>query len=560
MSDIETKVRNNPSCFARVSEFIKSLSVYSPDTKQETISYPKEHLFFDNNGRSGVPLYYDIENKKTYVDHTDKHTIVIGPTASKKSRLVAMPTVRLLGVANESMVISDPKAEIYLRTADYLEMKGYEIKVLNLREPQYGSSWNPLYVPYMLFKQGNIDRAYEFANDIAVNLTMMDKSNNDVFWDNSAGSFFFGLILLLFKYCDENNEPIEAVNIGNIIRLRNVLCAGDSDTIRNNGLWLYAKTDNFIASTLIGTLETANDTRAGILSVFDQKMRAFSVQPSLLDMLSYNDINYESLSEKSTAVFLILPDEKTGYHGLVSLFVKQSYEYLIFKAQDRIHRNQQLGNRVNYILDEFSSLPTINDFPAMITAARSRNIRFNLFLQSKHQLKLRYGEECDTIMSNCENWIFLTSREIDFLKEISELCGTIGGASQKPVLSVSDLQRFDKLKGEALVLSGRNKPFITRLADIDSISLSNSARSLYDQFIDHRMYEIEFKLTEQMKKLIAEAFPYMYIAEGREKKEFFDALLSDIGKRIEELEELEKLGKPENQLKENKEREGDENI
>lgn len=554
MSDIETKVRNNPSCFAKALEFIKSLSVYSLDTKQETISYPKKHLFFDSNGRSGVPLYYDIENKKIYVDHTDKHTIVIGPTASKKSRLVAMPTVRLLGVANESMVISDPKAEIYLRTADYLEMKGYEIKVLNLREPQYGSSWNPLYVPYMLFKQGNIDRAYEFANDIAVNLTMMDKSNNDVFWDNSAGSFFFGLILLLFKYCDENNEPIEAVNIGNIIRLRNVLCSGDNNAIRNNGLWLYAKTDNFIASTLIGTLETANDTRAGILSVFDQKMRAFSVQPSLLDMLSYNDINYESLAEKSTAVFLILPDEKTGYHGLVSLFVKQSYEYLIFKAQDRIHRNQKLGNRVNYILDEFSSLPTINDFPAMITAARSRNIRFNLFLQSKHQLKLRYGEECDTIMSNCENWIFLTSREIDFLKEISELCGTIGGATQKPVLSVSDLQRFDKLKGEALILSGRNKPFITRLADIDSISLSNSDKSLYDQSIDRRMYEIEYKLTEHMKKLIAEAFPDLFITERREKNEFFDALLSDIDKKIKELE------KQENQLKENKECEGDENI
>ena len=408
MSDAETKVRNNPSCFAKATDIIKSLSAFCIGTNKETINPPKTKLPFESNGKSGVPLYYDKEQKKLYVDHTDKHTIVIGPTASKKSRLVAIPTVRLLGVANESMVISDPKAEIYLCTADYLKTKGYEVKVLNLREPQYGSSWNPLYVPYMLFKQGNIDKAYEFANDIAVNLTMMDKSNNDMFWDNSAGSFFFGLILLLFKYCSENNEPIEAVNIGNILRLRNILCTGDSDSIRNNGLWLYAKTDTFIASTLIGTLETANDTRAGILSVFDQKMRAFSIQPSLLDMLSYNDINYESLSKKPTAFFLILPDEKTGYHGLVSLFVKQSYEYLIFKAQDSIHRSQELGNRVNYILDEFSSLPTINDFPAMITAARSRNIRFNLFLQSKHQLKLRYGEECDTIMSNCENWIFLT--------------------------------------------------------------------------------------------------------------------------------------------------------
>lgn len=540
MSEIEIKVKNNPSYFAKPNDFTKSLTSYSAGIKQEELLAPVIRQPFDNSGKSGVPLYYDIDRKKIYVDHTDKHTIIIGPTAAKKSRLIAMPTVRLLGVGNESMVISDPKAEIYLRTADYLKTKGYEIKVLNLREPQYGSAWNPLYVPYMLFKQGNIDRAYEFANDIAVNLTMMDKSNNEMFWDNSAGSFFFGLILLLFKYCKENNEPDEAVNIGNIIRLRNVLCNGNSNSIRNNALWLYGKTDNFIASTLIGTLETANDTRAGILSVFDQKMRAFSVQPSLLDMLSHNDINYESLFKKPTAFFLILPDEKTGYHGLVSLFVKQSYEYLIFKAQDSIIKKKNLGNRVNYILDEFSSLPTINDFSAMITAARSRNIRFNLFLQSKHQLKLRYGEESDTIMSNCENWIFLTSREIDFLKEVSELCGMIGGTSQKPVLSVSELQRLDKSKGEALLLSGRNKPFITRLADIDSIDAGIINNNLYEGIVQRNRYEINYKITELMKEEIIKSFPHLLVNQKKDENSLIDALINNIDRKLEELEKQEK--------------------
>ena len=119
----------------------------------------------------------------------------------------------------------------------------------------------------------------------------------------------------------------------------------------------------------------------------------------------------------------------------------------------------------NYILDEFSSLPSISDFPAMITAARSRNIRFNLFLQSKKQLYLRYNEECDTIMSNCENWIFLSSREVDFLKELSELCGE--GGNKRNLLSVSDLQKLNKEKGQALILTGRNKPYITCLPDID---------------------------------------------------------------------------------------------
>lgn len=469
MSDIAIKIRNYPNSFAKpadVSKFLSSYSVRKTD-KTEFISPPVKGVPFQFGGISGVPIYYNAEEEKVYVDYTDKHTVVIGPTASKKSRLVAMPTVRLLGAGKESMVISDPKAEIYTRTATYLKENGYEVKVLNLREPQYGTAWNPLSIPYYFFKNGNIDKAYEFANDIAVNLTNQDKSQKEAFWDNSAGSFLFGLILLLFKYCNEFDEDPKSVNIANIIKLRNAICSVSNGRIASNPLWKFAKEDPFIAAALIGTIETANDTRAGILSVFDQKMRAFSIQPSLLDMLSYNDIDYTLLTNKPTAIFLILPDEKTAYHGLVSLFVKQSYEFLINMAQDKLNKKEDLGIRINYILDEFSSLPTISDFSAMITAARSRNIRFNLFLQSKHQLRLRYGEDSDTILSNCENWIFLTSRELEFLKEISELCGECGGTQKKPILSVSDLQRLDKNSGEALILSGRNKPMISHLADIN---------------------------------------------------------------------------------------------
>lgn len=469
MSDISAKTRNYPNAFTKPEDISKLLASYSlqQPKNNELIAPPKRNWQFRFGGMSGLPLYYSVEEKKVYVDQRDRHTAVIGPTASKKSRLVAMPAVRMMGAAGESMIISDPKAEIYHRTAAYLRENGYEVKVLNLREPQCGAAWNPLSVPYQFFKAGYIDQAYEFANDIAVNLTNLDKSKKDVFWDNSAGSFFFGLILLLFRYCDIFGEPEESVNIGNILKLRNAICTGSGMRLPNGPLWSFAKEDPFIASALIGTIETATETRAGILSVFDQKMRAFSIRPSLLNMLAFNDIDYTSLTKKPTAVFLILPDEKTGYHGLVSLFVKQSYEFLIHLAQNRLNEEQEMGVRVNYILDEFSSLPAISDFSAMITAARSRNIRFNLFLQSKQQLRLRYGEDCDTILSNCENWIFLTSRELGLLKEVSELCGECGGSPKKPLLSISDLQRFDKESGEALVLSGRNKPMITRLADID---------------------------------------------------------------------------------------------
>lgn len=456
--------------FEKQDKFVENFKIYSLKNNETSLNNKLQNCHWET-GNAGVPLSLIKNSKEVIIDHTDSHTLVIGPTGSKKSRLIAMPLVRILGneKAKESMIISDPKAEIYNRTSEYLEKHGYSIFVLNLRSPMHGNCWNPLDIPYRFFCDGEIDRAYEFVNDISENIMQSDKSVDDPFWENSASSFFFGLVLLLLKYCKENNRGIDYVNIGNIVRLRNELFSGH-DGKKNIKLWNYAKEDTIIESALIGTVNAPNDTRASILSVFDQKIRIFSMQPALLNTLSKNDINIDMLSKKPTAIFLIMPDEKTGYHSLVSLFIKQSYEYIIFKAQQEKGNNGfqvgKLHTRVNYILDEFSSLPTINDFPAMITASRSRNIRFTLIIQSKHQLIQRYKDETDTIQTNCNNWIFLTSREMKLLDEISALCGETSKNPSRPILSVSALQRLDKATGEVLILSGRFKPFISFLPDI----------------------------------------------------------------------------------------------
>lgn len=453
--------------FSSISELTAPFIEYSI-AKGEPVKNQEKKLRPWDSGIVGIPLAWSGKNESVYVDQTDTHTLVVGPTGSKKSRLVAMPLVRILGSAGESMIISDPKAEIYNRTAAYLMQKGYNVYVLNLRSPMHGQRWNPLSIPYQFYTEGEIDKAYEFVNDIAENLIHTEKSEKEPFWDNSAGSFFFGLVILLFKFCQEQSLGKEYVHMGNVIALRNMLLTGPH---RTNKLWAFAKTDPIITSALIGTVETANDTKAGILSTFDQKIRMFSIQPNLLDMLGANDFDMNKIGTEPTAVFLIVPDEKTGYHALISLFIKQSYEYMIFNAQLQAERDGfhtgVLRNRVNYILDEFSSLPTIRDFPAMITAARSRNIRFTLVVQSKHQLIQRYHDETETIQTNCNNWIFLTSRELRFLEEVSALCGKTVGDNQQPILSLTDLQRLDKDAGEAILLCGRSKPCITRLADIE---------------------------------------------------------------------------------------------
>lgn len=420
----------------------------------------KEDFWMGMSG--GIPVLGEEEQGCVYVDHQDSHTLVLGATGSKKTRLVVMPTVRLLGWAGESMVISDPKAEIYNRTAMALEKEGYRVVVLNFRNPANGNGWNPLSIPYRFYQEGNIDRACEMVNDIARNLLAAEENNKDPFWQDSAANLFFGLVLTLFKMCTEDGQPEMAVNIGNVLKLRRQLFDGKQPSM--SLIWNYVKEDEIIAPALSGIVLTAEDTRAGIVSTFDQKVRHFVFQPNLLDMLANNTVRIDDICESRTAVFLIMPDEKTTFHTLISLFIKQSYEYLIYKAQETV--NGRMKIRLNYILDEFSSLPTIRDFPAMITAARSRNIRFCLIVQSKHQLNQRYGDETETIQSNCSNWIFLTSREVPLLEEISTLCGKIQ-EGKLPLVSVFALQHLDKDGGQALMLCGRNRPYYAFLPDID---------------------------------------------------------------------------------------------
>lgn len=546
--------------FEQQTDFIRSHKEYSLD-KELVVSKNNENTQSWESGKAGIPLSWLKDKNHVAVDYTDSHTLVIGPTGSKKSRLVAMPLVKILGSEKESMIISDPKAEIYNRTASYLSEQGYDISVINLRSPQHGNTWNPLDIPYQFYCMGEIDRAYEFVNDIAENLLKSDEKGNDPFWENSASSFFFGLTLLLFRYSKDFNMDKKFINISNVIQLRNILIS--QKKMGSYGrLWEYAKNDSIISSALIGTVETAKDTQAGILSTFDQKMRMFSIQPNIINMLSESNINLENIGERPTAIFLIMPDEKTGYHKLISLFLKQTYEYMIFNAQSEYEDDGlsigKLKNRVNYILDEFSSLPTIQDFPAMITASRSRNIRYTLFIQSKHQLIQRYNDETETILTNCNNWIFLTSRETKLLEEISKLCGNTSVDNPKPILSISLLQRLDKEHGEVLILSGRSKPFVTHLPDIKkydndkffSLPIPKSTMvSLGLLDFEIPLSEEEKQNNEKRKHELQEQHKCLrdqLIVQGAIKNENenlrelrIDELMKSIDKRIVELEKEE---------------------
>ena len=422
---------------------------------------------FKNNYKlSGVPLKY--ENGGVYTDISDTHTLIFGNTGSKKTRNFCIPSVYTIGMAGESMVISDPKGEIYRNTSGLLRNQGYSIEVFNLRNPEFGSKWNPLMLPYKYYKNGDQDKAIELVSDFCMQVKNQVHTDKDPFWENQAMDLLMGLILILFELEPDQRK----IHMESIQRIRMYIgLESDKTDDVNNLFWRLVET--FPERSLIRfklasiyNLRNVEKTLNCIVSTFDAMIRSFLLNKKLMSMTDSSEFDFDSIATKKTALYLIIPDEKTTFHFLVSVFVKQCYEVLIEYAQKC--KGGVLPIRVNYILDEFSNFPQISDMPAMISAARSRNIRFVLIVQSKQQLISGYGDYAETIKSNCKTWIYLTCRELSLLQEISELCGTIEiNDRERSVLSVSQLQRLEIgwEDSQALILRGGKAPYISWVKD-----------------------------------------------------------------------------------------------
>ena len=181
------------------------------DIKEQS-DVEKVNPFDDTLTAAGIPLINN--GKEIWVDNGEYHNLVIGSTGSGKTQTVVKPMVNLLAKKGESMIITDPKGEIYKYSASYLKDRGYRIIVLNFREPQKGNSWNPLTLPYKYYKAGNQDKAIELLNDVALNI-LYDPSNKNEsdFWEKSAADYFSGLALGLFQDAKEEEVNLNSINV-----------------------------------------------------------------------------------------------------------------------------------------------------------------------------------------------------------------------------------------------------------------------------------------------------------------------------------------------------------
>ena len=426
----------------------------------------------EKENAGGIPFLSD--TKKVYVDGADAHTLILGSTGSMKSRCLILPGIYTLGYAGENMVIADPKGELFDKTSGYLKSQNYKIHVLNLRDMENSDCWNPLQEAYKLFHDGESEAAVNEMNDFISTLyAEMKATSKDVFWPTSAMQLATGLAEIMLRLAKSSDECNPASLSGMVSYV--LPCGrGEYDMPPfNEKILKNIKEGTSLSINLTPTLTmSAQVTLDGIKSNTTAGFEPFTKSALLMALSSRStfDIHDFAKPNEKHVVYLITPDENTTYHFFAAAFVKQLYGAMIRDSANL--PGQTLPKRLNFVLDEFANMPRIENMPSMITAARSRNMRFYLVVQSNNQLKSQYDRDAETIKTNCLNWVYLASKEDELIKQVMDIAGENNG---RPLISYQELSSMRKVDerihpnhggADALLLLNREKPFMSFLPDV----------------------------------------------------------------------------------------------
>lgn len=362
----------------------------------------------------GIVLGYDHEKRKAWLDTHDRHTLIIGATRSGKTRRLIFPTIWGLAKAGESMILTDPKGELYERSRDYLKKQGYDVVLLDFRNPRRGNYWNPLHP--VLSAGDDHSKASERAWDIAHMIVHQKPHTGDPLWPNGTESVIAALLLLTVM-----EAPAERYrHVGTAYSILYELGAGQEDGTIPLNEYIMSLPVGHPAKAAFGTaLLAPYRTRASFFTGASSDLRLWA-DPSITHLTAKQDHELDRPGREKSAVFLVIPDEKSTRHILASLYIDQTYQALVDLAT-RV--GGRLPVRVNFLLDEFGNMPAIGDFDKKLTVAGGRGMRFTLVVQDIAQLKRHYKESAQTITGNCHTWIYLLTADIETARLISAKTG-----------------------------------------------------------------------------------------------------------------------------------------
>lgn len=446
------------------------------------------------------------------------HALIVGTTGSGKTTGFVDQNIEVLGrcKTKPSIVITDPKKELYEKHANQLIKEGYKISMLDLREPYSSARWNPMNVlirriklvkdlennlqnkdgkyygageTFLSYKDARTrvqelkDEIYENAQDLVYTLCPVQNKDQPT-WEEGARNLIFGFVLALCEDCIKGKVEEKQLLLFNIYHNITKYCSEDTTALREyllEGRDEFSKVRGLVNTVLI----TSDKTLTSYLSEVNSYMQQLS-DDGILSLTSENDLDIINLDEEPNAVFIIVPDERFTRHRFVTLFITQMYKELVEKANLNLRRNQCetaiLKRNTYFVLDEFGNLPKFENMEGMVTVARSRGIRFLFVLQSFSQLTAKYGKDIgDIIKTNCNVKIFIGSDDPDTRKEFSELCGqkkvknfsvntnaenpasSNTGASNQPLITIGMLERLNgNEKGDAIVSVRGYEPIWTK--------------------------------------------------------------------------------------------------
>ena len=331
------------------------------------------------------------------------NVLVVGGSGSGKSASYSIPNAhQMLG----SYVFTDPKGELYDRTAGYLREHGYKIKVLNLVHPQYSDGYNPL-----LHISSEID-VDVIANTI-VKGQKSEGGGSDPFWDDSAETLLKSLIYYLMATRPEEEQNLascaEMVRAANSNGGSNLLTALMSQLPYDHPARMNYK-----------SIEIAPEkTYSSILSTLQSKLGKFDSK-EIAELTSTDTINFEEIGSEKTAVYVISSDTHGAYDFLLTIFFAQMIQQLYDFADNN---GGKLKERTYFILDEFANIGRIPDFDKKISTSRSRGISFSVILQNLDQLEAIYEKANETIIGNCDTHVFLGSNSQKTVEYFSKALG-----------------------------------------------------------------------------------------------------------------------------------------
>jgi len=340
------------------------------------------------------------------------NVLVCGGSGAGKTRFYCKPNIMQ---ANTSFIILDPKGEILRDTGNLLTKKGYEIRVLDL----INMSRSHCYNPFVYLKNDN--DVQKLVTNLFKSTTPKGTQSSDPFWDTAASMLLMALILYLKYEAPEDEQNFEMVL--EMLRAGEVNEDNDKQDSPLDRLFqrLELKDTNHIA------LKYYRDYRSGsaktlksIQITLSSRLEKFNLE-DLAKMTRIDEMELDSIGEKKVALFALIPDNDTSFNFLVSILYTQLFQQLFYTADHKYKGS--LPMHVHFCMDEFANVSLPDDFDKILSVMRSRNVSVSIILQNLAQLKALFEKQWESIVGNCDTFLYLGGNEQSTHKYVSELLG-----------------------------------------------------------------------------------------------------------------------------------------